>query len=161
MTIPSEPDAGEPTPLPPTGPPREVQLSFWLWIATAGLILFTSIVLFLGRRTAAEQARNANIGGLTPDQAAAAASTTATLLAVAGLVTAALIVWAATKLRHGTGWARTLLTVAGVAVILFNMIGFSPVGLLTAITAFGGVITLHLRPAQDFFTAAKQSKQST
>lgn len=149
MTTPSEPAAG--------GTPREIQLAFWLWIVTAVLVFITSVLLFASRGLAMEQARKSPPPGVTAEQAESIAGTTVIGLTVAGVVLAGLLVWAATKLRTGTGWARVLLTVAGVAIILFNMLGFTLLGVMTAIGAFTGVVVMYLRPSQDFFVSAKRA----
>lgn len=135
-----------------------MQLAFWLWIATAVLIFVTSAILFFGRNTAAEQARNSQVQGMSPEQLEAASVLAAIVLSLVGVVLAAFVGWTATKLRTGATWARISLTIAGIAIILFNMIGFSALGLLTAFAAFGGIIMMYLKPANDFFVAAKQRR---
>lgn len=133
-------------------------MAFWLWIATAVLIFATSVILFFGRETAAQQARNAQVENMTAEQLEAASVLAAIVLSLVGVVLAAFVAWTATRLRTGAGWARISLTIAGIAIILFNMIGFSALGLLTAFAAFGGIILMYLKPANDFFVAAKQSR---
>jgi hypothetical protein len=149
VTTPSEP---------PVEPPREVKFATWLWYATAALILVTSVILFTGRETAAQQARQTRVEGLTPDEVYSASITAAVVLSLVGLVLGALVAFAATKLAGATTWARIFLTVTGILIIVFNMIGFSTLGLLTAFTAFGGVLVMYLKPVQDFFAAAKQAR---
>jgi hypothetical protein len=133
-------------------------MAFWLWIATAVFIFVTSAILFFGRETAAQQARNTRVENMSPEQLEAASVLAAIVLSLVGVVLAAFVAWAATRLRTGAAWVRISLTVAGIAIILFNLIGFSALGLLTAFAAFGGVILMYLKPANDFFVAAKQRR---
>lgn len=168
MTTPPEPEDREPYPAPPPlpqddrpelgEPPREIKFATWLWYATAAFILITSVILFVGRETAAQEAKRTPVNGLSPDEVYSASMTAAVALSFVGLVLGALVGFAATKLARATTWARIFLTVAGILIILFNMIGFSALGLLTALTAFGGVLAMYLKPANDFFVAARQSR---
>jgi ABC-type transport system involved in cytochrome bd biosynthesis fused ATPase/permease subunit len=132
--------------------PREVQISFWLWIFVAVLQAITGLLSLTGRDAAINALRDANTG-LTEDQLQTAVTATLALYTLIGFVIAGLFVWFAIKARAGRNWARIALMILGVVVLIFQIFGLTLLGIVTALAIIGGIVTLNLRPSSLFFAS--------
>ncbi|WP_158845194.1 hypothetical protein [Saccharothrix deserti] len=141
---------------PETVQPREVRLSFWLWIAGAVLLVLSSALVLVQRDEAVEAARRAGTQGLTEEQFQAAVTVSLVFVLVVGLILGALMAFFAFKAKAGRGWARVALTVLGVVVFLYHLLGFSLVGLLIVLVVGAAVVTLYLPASKAYFDAAKR-----
>lgn len=108
---------------PKADPPRLVNVSFWLWVAAALVLVAGQIVMILLKQQLVDVAvkQNADAG---QHVALAQVQSNVTSLVweffVGGLCFAALIVLFAYKAREGTRSARTVVTVLAVISILFQ-----------------------------------------
>ncbi|MFD1146835.1 hypothetical protein [Saccharothrix hoggarensis] len=138
--------------------PKELRLSFWLWITAAALVALTSLLVMTQRESATEAARRAGgTQGLTEEQFQAAVTASLLFLLVLGLVMGGLLAFFAVKARAGRGWARVALTVLGALVFVYNVLGFSLLGLLTGLVVAVAMVTLHLPATKQHFDAVKRA----
>jgi hypothetical protein len=138
----------QPTPPePPTGRPEDVDTGFWLWVAALPLLV---------------------VGYVSDVVTTHVANGSAVVYLLSGLfvfVLTAVVVTFLILMRAGYRWARTLLTGGGLAAIVSVVSGLfsverTPVGAFTyAITGIvggvliaGGIVLLHRKDAQAFFT---------
>jgi hypothetical protein len=149
MTMPLPPD-GYPTgqaPLRGTRP-KEVEISFWLWIAVLVIGLVSGGIAY-------SQIRIHQIQTEAIDRA------TTTALVV-GLVIGLLVVAAEFVLvflmRAGRNWARIVLAVLGGLAVLFGLIGLavtagarSVTGVLHLLLLIGAIVTMFLPAANAWF----------
>ena len=148
----------------PAGPPSQVNIAFWLYIAAAVLSVISGIVTIVvvsGSRAAAIRSLssgNANLHGVTAQQAADAGIAFATVLAIITL-----LFWAITftifafLMRRGAGWARIVLTVLTV-LSLVNIPWGVGAGGLQVVAAIVATVLIWLRPASEYFAAVKASR---
>ncbi|MEU4739466.1 hypothetical protein AB0G02_03235 [Actinosynnema sp. NPDC023658] len=150
--------AGYPGQAAPSVPePKEVRLSFFLWIAGAVLLLVSAILVITQRDVAIQEARKTNTAGVTPDQLESAVTAVLWGLVVVGVVLAALMALFAVKARAGRNWARIALTVLGVIVALYHLIGFSLLGLLIVLVVVAAVVTMYLPASKAYFDSVKRA----
>jgi hypothetical protein len=111
----------------PSGPPRAVLASRWLWIAGALLSAGRSVVRLADRRALVNDLAQA-APQLGQDEVDAAVSGTVLL----GLLICALVlgvyVLLANRMARGTNWARMVLAVLGGAGVLFGAVGLLAFG---------------------------------
>jgi len=168
VTTPPEPQdfPQQPTPAPPplneaelrgsdpaVEAPKEVQLSFWLWIATAALMVVGALLILTQRDVVLAELRKADTSGLTEEQLQSFATISVVFYVLVGVVLAGLFAFFAIKMRAGRNWARITLLVLGIIVLLYQVIGLTLIGLLTALVVLGGLITLNLKPSTAYFAA--------
>jgi hypothetical protein len=135
--------------------PKEVQLSYWLWIAAAALMVIGAVLTLAQRDAVLDTLRAANTTNLTEEQLQSFATISVTFYVLVGLILAGLFVWFAMKARVGRNWARIALIILGAVVFLFQVLGLSLLGIVTALVVLGGLITLNLKPSTRFFAASK------
>lgn len=124
-------------------PPEEITIAWTLWLAATVLALVGALInsatakygdLPAATRDAVEQAvTDAGASGVTVEGAFTAALVLGAVFAVAA---AAVTVWLAFRLRAGKGWARTMLNL--VAVFLVVDAVSVVVGVFTGVAAGGG-----------------------
>ncbi|MFI9007091.1 tripartite tricarboxylate transporter TctB family protein [Actinosynnema sp. NPDC053489] len=142
---------------PAVAEPREVRLSFFLWLAGALLLVVSSVLVLTQRETALEEARKAPpTPGVTTEQLESAVTAVLVFLVILGIVLAALMAFFAVKARAGRNWARIALTVLGVVVLLYHLFGFSLVGLIIVLVVAAAVVTLYLPASKAYFDSAKR-----
>jgi len=179
MTTPQDPYAqGQPNPygqnppnMPPAAPPlhegelrgaqnlpapQQVQISFWLWVATVVLGVISAVVGFAQRDALLATLRAANTQHLSDDALQAVASASLAFAAVIAIVFAGLYLLFAFKARAGRNWARITLTVLTVLRVLFLATSFSVLNALTVLVAVAATVLLFLPEANQFFTASKR-----
>lgn len=138
--------------------PKEVRLSFWLWITGAVLLVLSSVLVLTQRDEAVEAARRAaGTQGLSEEQFQAAVTASLVFIVVIGLVLGGLMTFFAVKARAGRGWARVSLTVLGAVVFLYNLLGFSLLGLIIVVVVGAAVVTLYLPASKAYFDAVKRA----
>ncbi|MFE2757167.1 hypothetical protein ACFXGA_34745 [Actinosynnema sp. NPDC059335] len=138
--------------------PKEVRLSFFLWLAGALLLVVSSVLVLTQRGTALEEARKAQnqTPGVTVEQLESAVTAVLVFLVIIGVVLAALMAFFAVKARAGRNWARIALTILGVVVFLYHLIGFSLIGVLIMLVVAAAVVTLYLPASKVYFDSAKR-----
>lgn len=138
--------------------PKEVRLSFFLWLAGAILLVVSSVLVLTQRDAALEEARRAPATpGITVEQLESTVTAILVFLVIIGVVLAALMVFFAMKARAGRNWARIALTVLGAAVFLYHLIGFSLVGLVIVLVVAAAVVTLYLPASKAYFDSVKRA----
>lgn len=139
--------------------PRELTLSFWLWMTAAGLLLLSSLFLVTQRDALVESARQANRGrDFTEDQLQAGATGLLMIVLIGALVVGGLVVLFAVKSRTGRSWTRIALTVMAPVVFLYGMFlampGFS---LVITLVVAAAVVTMYLPGSKAYFDAVKEA----
>ncbi|MDQ4021925.1 MAG: hypothetical protein M3257_09970 [Actinomycetota bacterium] len=142
-------------------PPKEVEISFWLWISTIVLGLVGSVPIFFQFDQLRAQAINQALANdPTLDRSTIESVTTGAL--VAGAVIGLLLVVAQLLfvflMRGGRNWARIVLAVLGGLVVLFGLIGFAGTtgamgagSLLQLLLLIGAIVTMFLPAANAWF----------
>ncbi|MBW4715850.1 hypothetical protein [Saccharothrix obliqua] len=175
MTTPQDPNGGQQQPyIPPPPPlsaselqgsgggpalpvPKEVQISFWIWIAGAALSVLGSLLALTQRDAIAQVLRESpQSRGLSPDEFDAAVTASILFAVVIGLVFAGLYVLFAFKARAGRNWARVVLTVLTALSLLALVTGASVSGLLTSLASVVAVVLLYMPNAKAYFDAHKR-----
>lgn len=150
----------------PVGPrPKEVELSFWLWVASFAIGLI-GLLLFVGqydtiRDTALEEARReAQRQGGSLDVAQIETITTVVLVigVIIGLVFSLVQLLFAFFMRKGRNWARIVLAVIGGISVLFGLVSLTGIAggqlALTGISLIiliGAIVTMFLPGANPWF----------
>jgi hypothetical protein len=142
--------------------PKEVELSFWLWVATLVLSVLGAlgVVLRYGqiKQIQAEMinrmvAQNPSVNQSMIERTAMTALVI--VLVVWLLLVAAMFVFAF-LMRGGRNWARVVLAVLGGLGVLFSLIGFaaaagSVIGALRLLLLIGAIVTMFLPAANVWF----------
>ncbi|HKR49508.1 MAG TPA: hypothetical protein VJT72_08000 [Pseudonocardiaceae bacterium] len=137
--------------------PKEVEISFWLWISTGVFGVIGVIGMYVQR----DQLRTELINSLLAQDSTADRSTVESL-ATAGSVAAIVIgllfvaaqVLSAFLMRGGRNWARIVLAVLGGLVVLFGLLSLtagSVGGLLQLVILIGAIVTMFLPAANAWF----------
>ncbi|MDQ4020104.1 MAG: hypothetical protein M3257_00350 [Actinomycetota bacterium] len=141
--------------------PKEVEISFWLWISTIVLGLLGSVpILFQFDQLRAQAINQALADDPALDRSTIESVTTGAL--VAGAVIGLLLVVAQVifvfLMRGGRNWARIVLAVLGGLVVLFGLIGFAGTtgamgagSLLQLLLLIGAIVTMFLPAANAWF----------
>ncbi len=141
--------------------PKEVEISFWLWISTIVLGLVGSVPIFFQFDQLRAQAINQALANEpTLDRSTIESVTTGAL--VAGAVIGLLLVVAQLLfvflMRGGRNWARIVLAVLGGLVVLFGLIGFVGTtgamgagSLLQLLLLIGAIVAMFLPAANAWF----------
>lgn len=142
-SYPSFPAAGPMAEGEPTPRPRSVDLSFLLWLVSAGLSVLTLIVSNLNiEATVVESAARLTEAGLPVDPAEIDTSVSVGGIAFSLALTA---VWVAVAfaMRGGANWARIVLTVLGALSLVFGaLLSLFSLPVLFSIGALGVVEAL-------------------
>ncbi|ONI82473.1 hypothetical protein ALI22I_41115 [Saccharothrix sp. ALI-22-I] len=141
--------------------PKEVRLSFWLWISGAALLVLSSVLLLGQRDALVDAAREAATNqGLTEEQLQTGATVLITFSMIVSVILAGLMALFAIKARAGRSWARVALTVSAAAVFLYLMVfGSSLIGLVLVVLVIGAaVVTLYLPASKAYFDAVKRAE---
>ncbi|MEU4802266.1 hypothetical protein [Actinosynnema sp. NPDC023587] len=178
MTTPQDPDRGQQQPYTPAPPPlsdaelhgtgtagpalpvpKEVRISFWIWIAGAVLSAVGGLLVFTQRDALAEVLRDVpQYQSLSPDEFDALLRANMIITAVVGVVLAALYVLFAFKARAGRNWARIVLAVLTALGLLSTLlVGASISGLLTSLISVVAVVLLYLPNSKAYFESVKHA----
>ncbi|WP_276060846.1 hypothetical protein [Mycolicibacterium celeriflavum] len=135
-------------PVTPGARPEDVDTGFWLWVAALALMVVGHVVDLL----VTDRARALPIPVLV-------VSVTFVVILAAVVLTFQIL------MRHGYRWARTVLTGAGLAVVvyvassLFNAdrpaaaaVAYAVTAILGSVLILGGAYLLHRKDATDYFT---------
>lgn len=142
--------------------PKEVRISFWLWLASAILLTLLSIAalasVLIDPQAVVDLAKETAGGnqGLTDEQLRAGLIAFQIFFTVAGVVLSGLMVFFAVKARAGRPWARTWLNVVGIAALLLSMFGFTLLSLLIVLPIAAAIILLYMPPSKEYFESAKR-----
>lgn len=136
--------------------PTPVQVSFWLWVATAVVSVIGALLGFTQRDAALATVRGANTANLSEAQLEAAVTFGLVLAAVFLIVFAGLYLLFAFKARAGRNWARIVLTVLTVIDVLVLAINFSLVSGLSTLVAVVAVVLLFLPASSQFYAASRR-----
>lgn len=145
----------------PAGPaPKEVQVSFWLWIAGAVLSVIGALFGFTQRDALLEEVRTRpDAGQFSEAQLDALVTTSLVVGVLIAIVLAGLFVLFAFKARAGRNWARIVLAILAVlAVLALGVGGFSAAGVISTIMTVVAAVLLFL-PASNRYFAASQARQ--
>ncbi|RKT57898.1 hypothetical protein [Saccharothrix australiensis] len=138
--------------------PKEVRVSFWIWIAGAVLSVVGSLYALTQRDEIADVLRRQpNASELSPEQFDAAVTTSVLFAVVLGVVFAGLYVLFAFKARAGRNWARVVLTVLTALGLLSTLFGASVSGLFTSLISVVAVVLLYLPNSKAYFDAVKRA----
>ncbi|MBB5954727.1 hypothetical protein FHS29_001297 [Saccharothrix tamanrassetensis] len=178
MTTPQDPDGRQQQPyIPPPPPlseselqgspaagdrhvpvPKEVQASFWIWIAGAVLSVVGALLALTQREEIARALRDSPQSGQLSPAEFDAAVTFSLLFAVAiGVVFAGLYVLFAFKARAGRNWARVVLTVLTALGLLSLLFGPSLFGVVTSLLSVVAVVLLYMPNSKAYFDAVKRA----
>ncbi|MBB5806335.1 hypothetical protein F4560_006103 [Saccharothrix ecbatanensis] len=165
MTTPQDPENpppgswADPSPEPALTRPRELTLSFWLWMTAAGLLLASALFLLTQRDALVESARQASTDrDFTEEQLQAGATGLLMIVLIGALIVGGLIVFFAVKSRTGRSWTRVALTVMTPVVFLYSMFLAMPeFSLVIALVVAGAVVTLYLPGSKAYFDAVKKA----
>ncbi|MDQ4104488.1 MAG: hypothetical protein M3186_12535 [Actinomycetota bacterium] len=149
-----------PRPQPETRP-KEVEISFWLWISTIVLGLVGSVpILFqfdqLRTQTISQMlAADPALDRSTIESVATGALVTGAVIGLLLVVAQVIFVF---LMRGGRNWARIVLAVLGGLVVLFGLVGFagttgamSAGSLLQLLLLIGAIVTMFLPAANAWF----------
>jgi hypothetical protein len=138
-------------------PPKPVQVSFWLWVASGIVFVIGYLVLFLARGQIVDQlVRNNTNKAVTADQIAKGTTTLLAVLLVGAVSFAALYVLFAYKARQGTRSARTVLTVLTAVTLVFQLVlqFASLITLVATLVALVALALMYLPKVVGFFPKA-------
>jgi hypothetical protein len=139
--------------------PTPVQVSFWLWVATAVLGLVAAVIGFTQRDAALNAVRAANVRHLSDAELETAVTLGLVVAAVFFVVLAGLYLLFAFKARAGRNWARIVLTVLTVLDVLFLATNFTLVSGLSTLLAVVAVVLLFLPASNAFYAASKRVRR--
>lgn len=151
------------TMMPPTrgSRPKEVEISFWLWITYLALTAIgVAVMLTQLDRFRAEVINNALAQDSTVDRSVieSVASAAMVVVAVVAVLFVVFGVILAFLLRRGRNWARIVLAVIGGLFVLLGLIGLaiaadasSVTGLLQLLLLIGAIVTMFLPAANPWF----------
>ena len=139
--------------------PKEVDLAFWLWVASIVVGVVGAVVAFSQLDALVQQALDAQGLGADPavrDAARAGAFIGVVVGSVIGLIVVGLELLFAFKMRAGRNWARITLTVIGAIGILLSLVGFAqPQPGATVITGVLGLLLTAAAIVAMFLPGAK------
>lgn len=139
--------------------PKEVEISFWLWIATLVLGVVGVVITYSRINQIRAEAINRTLTQ-NPSVDQSMIDSAMTTAFVTGIVVVLLVVAAefvfVLLMRGGRNWARIVLAVLGGVGVLFGLIGFatgawSVIGLLQILLLIGAIVTMFLPAANAWF----------
>lgn len=141
-------------------PPMAVRVSFWMWLASAVILVAGSLLVVGRHRDVVEVIRRHPPAGVDPSRYDALASATITMTVVVGLVFGMLYVLLAIKVRARRDWARYTLTILTTLGALYDLYAggtlYTLIGIVIALVA---VALLYL-PASSAYFAAKRTPEA-
>jgi uncharacterized membrane protein len=143
-------DETEPRPV----PPRPVQVSFWLWVASGVLFVIAYLVVFLTRQVVIDRLVEANTNPqVTPEKISSGTTVLFAMLLVGSVSFAAFYILFAWKARQGTRSARTVLTVLAIITLLFQFLlqAYTGFTLIATLLALAALAMLYIPSVQGFF----------
>lgn len=136
-------------------PPAPVQVSFWLWVASAVVMVAGFGLMVASEQEIATALIEGNTDSrLTEDQIVGGLSAVLWTLAVGGTMFAALFVLFAYKAREGTRSARSVLTVLTLAVLVFVAVTWTFMNFVLVVSlvlAGVAIVLLYLPSVSDYF----------
>jgi hypothetical protein len=147
--------------------PQDVNLAFWLWIASLLVAITATLIAIptMGEtaQLAAQQQAAARGTSLSPDAAASMVHLVVVSSIVGSVVGFALNVFFAVKMRAGRNWARIVITVFAVIGVLFTVLGLKS-GLTLALQIVAALlyiatVVLMFRPAAKAYFATARPAQ--
>lgn len=161
--IPSYPSAGGPGDAPAALPavPRVVTVSFWLYLLAALLGLVLTVINVVAASHASSRVRrvleeNSNVAAHHVNVSVVVAAGI-TVTVVVGVLFAAAYVVFALLLRRGHGWSRIVLLIVTV-LSLVSVAGGHGLGLAREVAAIVATVLVFLRPAGEWFKAAREAR---
>jgi hypothetical protein len=125
-------------------PPKPVQVSFWLWVASGVVFVIGYAIIFLARDRIIDQLIKASTNkAVNADQIRSGTTVLLAVLLVGAISFAALYVLFAYKARQGTRSARTVLTVLMAITLVFQLV-LQFASLVTLIGTLIGLVALVL-----------------
>ncbi len=140
-------------------PPVPVQVAFWIWIASAVLVLVRAVLVFGQKNEIISELRTQKPAGLSPSEYPQAAQTLIEVQVAVFVLAALFYVFFAYKVRGGRNWARltiTVLTVIGVIYSAYTGLNWNVI--LSLLISVVAVVLVYLRPSADYFAAYKRAK---
>lgn len=136
-------------------PPKPVQVSFWLWIVAAVVLVAGYIVLLLARQPLVDELARAN-PQLPHDTVVSRITGLLVWLLVGATSFAAFFVLFAWKARQGTRSARTVLTVLIGVVLLFQLLlrTYTGISLIATLIGLIALALMYIPPVQGYFPKA-------
>ncbi|APU12556.1 MULTISPECIES: hypothetical protein [Actinoalloteichus] len=138
--------------------PREVTISFWIWIVTAVMIFSSVLSLFGQRDEIRAQTMQENQGNLTPEEVDQAVTLAFGLFFIVYLAVALLFTLFAFKAKAGRNWARIALAV----VTGLNLVAFISgpnqghvMSLVSILVSVAAVVLLYLPNSSAYFALKK------
>lgn len=132
----------------PDGRPEDVDTGFWLWVAALALMVVGHVVDLL-------------VSDRTRDLPAPVAAISVVFI----VILAAVVLTFQILMRHGYRWARTVLTGAGGATVVYVVsslfssdrppaaaVAYAVTAILGSVLILGGAYLLHRKGANDYFT---------
>lgn len=138
----------------PIDPPKPVQVSFWLWIASGIVFIIGYAIIFFARDRIIDQLIKANTNGaVNADQIRSGTTVLLAVLLVGAVSFAALYVLFAYKARQGTRSARTVLTVLMAITLVFQLVMqfASLVTLLATLIGLAALVLMYLPKVVPYF----------
>ncbi|WP_158886522.1 hypothetical protein [Amycolatopsis anabasis] len=138
---------------PSVDPPKPVNISFGLWLASGVVSIIGFAVILIGKQGFIDELVKANKDPrISPEQIASGTTALLWVLFVGAVVFALLFALFAYKAREGTRSARTVLFVLTVITVIFQaMLFFSLVTLLAMLLAVVALVLMFLPSVSDYF----------
>ncbi|RKT71971.1 hypothetical protein DFJ66_5273 [Saccharothrix variisporea] len=139
--------------------PRQVRMSFWMFVASAALFALGAVYALTQRDQFVEAVRaTPQAKDLAPDAIEAAATASWLFAVLLNLVLAGLLVLFAYQARAGKGWGRVGLIVLTAIVLLIVLFGPSLLGLVAGLISVVGVVLLYVPDSKVYFDAVKRAR---
>jgi hypothetical protein len=158
---PSSPSSASRSAEPLPAQPRVVTVAFWLYLLAAAFEVVTviwSVIAGLNSRAriSGVLAQQSNLRGHHIDVGVVLAIGIAVAVVVGVIAIAAFVVFAFV-MRRGYGWARIVLLIVTV-LSLIGVAGNDGIGAAKSIAAVVATVLVFLKPASEWFRAAKQAR---
>ncbi|KAA9165013.1 hypothetical protein FPZ12_006225 [Amycolatopsis acidicola] len=140
--------------VPVIDPPKPVQVSFWLWVASGVVFIIGYVLMFVARNQLIDQLiKNNTDTSVSADQIRSGMTVMFAVVLVGAVSFAALYVLFAWKARQGTRSARTVLTVLMAITLVFQLaVQFaSIVTLLATVIGLVGLLLMYLPNVNPYF----------
>jgi hypothetical protein len=141
-------------------PPASIMASFWGWLLAAALMLVGGLMFLGQKQTLVDSLRQSN-PNVTESELQQAANISLGVVVVIAVIIAALYAFFAFKLRAGRNWARIVLAVIAVLMLLDL---FSQGHSGTVLSDIGGIVAIisgvlsYLPQSSGYIAAVKQSR---